>query len=165
MDISSKIRRIQGLFVEKPVNFSWVNDRIAASGLPAGIKHLTWLKKQGITAILTLTEKSLNLEDIRRLDFEYRHIPMQDLKPPTVEKLVEASTFIRLITSRGGRVLVHCAAGLGRTGTVLAAYFMLENNLNPEDAIRYVRRIRPGSIEAGQEKALWELDKLRRAGS
>ncbi|HYB03455.1 MAG TPA: dual specificity protein phosphatase family protein, partial [Nitrososphaerales archaeon] len=52
--------------------------------------------------------------------------------------------------------LVHCTAGKGRTGTVLAAYLCATKQLSAEDAIRAVRSKRGGSIEknSGQEEAV-----------
>jgi len=51
-------------------------------------------------------------------------------------------------------VLVHCAAGIGRTGAVLAAYLIRTENLSATEAIFRVRSQRPGSIEKGQENSL-----------
>ena len=49
---------------------------------------------------------------------------------------------------------VHCTAGKGRTGTVLAAYFVARG-LDPEAAMAKVRGLRDGSIETDdQEEAV-----------
>jgi atypical dual specificity phosphatase len=42
--------------------------------------------------------------------------------------------------------VVHCAGGLGRTGTVLAAY-LVHRGRSAEEAIAEIRRQRPGSVE------------------
>ncbi|NXC51886.1 DUS23 phosphatase, partial [Aleadryas rufinucha] len=45
--------------------------------------------------------------------------------------------------------------GHGRTGTLLACYLCKERHLDGSDAIREIRRLRPGSIEtAEQEQAV-----------
>ena len=55
----------------------------------------------------------------------------------------------------GGKVAVHCRAGNGRTGTVLAAFIMKEKNLSSREAIAFVRKLRRGSVETqGQENCL-----------
>ena len=55
----------------------------------------------------------------------------------------------------GGKVAVHCRAGNGRTGTVLAAFIMKENNLSSREAIAFVRKLRRWSVETqGQENCL-----------
>ena len=47
-------------------------------------------------------------------------------------------------------VAVHCGAGLGRTGVVLACYFV-HKGLTAQNAIGRVRRLRPGSIETDEQ--------------
>ena len=46
------------------------------------------------------------------------------------------------------RVLVHCVAGLDRTGTLLTYHVARTEVLAPADALARVRRIRPRAISA-----------------
>lgn len=52
----------------------------------------------------------------------------------------------------GKTIVVHCQAGIGRTGLV-AASALVWRGMSPEDAISHVRAARPGAIETEEQEA------------
>jgi ADP-ribosyl-[dinitrogen reductase] hydrolase len=52
---------------------------------------------------------------------------------------------------RGGRIVIHCKGGLGRTG-VTAVILLVERGLPVEDAMRQVRAARKGAIETIEQE-------------
>jgi cell division cycle 14 len=53
-----------------------------------------------------------------------------------------------------GTIGVHCKAGLGRTGTCIAAYIMKHFRFTAAEAIGWLRICRPGSIIGPQQQFL-----------
>lgn len=128
------------------LNFSWiVRGRVAGMARPRG-SDLPWLRAQGVTAILSLTENEPDLPD-----FEVFRLPIVDMTSPTLEQLHAAVGFMRRVVAEGGAVVAHCGAGMGRTGTVLAAYLVGEG-MPVEDALSRVRQLRPGSVETPEQE-------------
>jgi atypical dual specificity phosphatase len=113
---------------------------------------LSWLRAQGIAAILSLTETPLDREALVRHGFEWLHLPVEDLTPPSPEQLLAALSFIDGHRARGRPVVVHCLMGQGRTGTVLAASLIREG-LAPDRALTEVRAICPGAVENPRQEA------------
>ncbi|MCX8191691.1 MAG: dual specificity protein phosphatase 23 [Nitrososphaerales archaeon] len=146
--IGSLYRRIWGMIFHKPTNFSWlIEGKLAGSGYPTSKRELDWLKEQGIRAILSLTERPLPDKWIQNSDFNYLHIPIPNKRATSIEEIHRAVKFIKSQISNGLPVLVHCAAGQGRTGMILAAYFVNTSSMKPDEAIKFIRRVRPGSVE------------------
>jgi atypical dual specificity phosphatase len=146
-----------------PKNFSWLEqDKVAGSARPESEAELEGLKKLGIKAIVSLTGTPLNPGVVSRLGFEYLHAHISGA--PTIDQLDDIVRFIELKNTESNPVLVHCGEGIGRTGTVLAAY-LLYHGLGAEDAIERVRELRPGSIQnLEQENAIREYERtIRRA--
>ncbi|MCE5229167.1 dual specificity protein phosphatase family protein [bacterium] len=142
-----------------PFNFSFVwNKQLAGSGHPGAggelISALSSLDEAGIKAVITLTEDPLELPVLREFGFAYLHLPVGDFTAPTQEQIDQAVQFIDRELGQNHGALIHCRAGIGRTGTMLACY-LVSKGLDPAAAIDQVRESRPGSCEVyAQEYAV-----------
>lgn len=121
------------------------------------------LKTWGADLIVTLMERHefglLRVPDLpERIvaqGIEWVHLPIRDVDVPAAAFDALWPSVLADILARlraGGNVVLHCRGGLGRTGLV-AAMILIETGLDPEEAIRAVRAVRPSAIETvGQER-------------
>jgi atypical dual specificity phosphatase len=143
-----------------PYGFSWI-DRplLAAAARPHGVEELRWLREQGLEVLVSLTEDPLRRDWVEDAGLLAVHVPVPDFEAPTGEQFEQIVSNIRAANERRLGVTVHCAAGRGRTGTALAAWFVA-GGMTADDAIRLVRTIRPGSIEThGQEESIRDFER------
>jgi atypical dual specificity phosphatase len=137
-------------------NFSWVvEDKLAGMARPGAVRtldeDLASLEAHGIKLLVSLTETATPAADAARYGIEVVHLPVVDFTPPSQEQLFTFAHRSRESLAAGAAVGVHCAAGQGRTGTTLAAYFVTEG-MTADEAIAEVRRQRPGSIETSEQE-------------
>ena len=140
-------RKVHGKITKKPTNFSWlIDEKLAGSGMPTTFDELEWILKQGVKSIVTMTENSLP-EDWTK-DIGYLHVPTPDLTAPDMDSIDLAVEFIHQNITDNQAVMVHCAAGMGRAGTILACYLVKYKKYTAKNAIAKIRQERPGSIQS-----------------
>jgi atypical dual specificity phosphatase len=145
------------------LNFSWLeDDSIAGCAYPNDDAALADLAALGISLVINLAERAHDPVALDRHGLVELHLPVPDFTPPTPEQLESGVAAIERTHAAGRRVAVHCAAGLGRTGTLLAAY-LVRGGMAPAEAIAQVRARRPGSIETPDQRAAVEAYARRRA--
>lgn len=136
-------------FASKPARFSWLIDgKIAGSARPGNETQLNWLWNKGIRAIVCLNmEHPLDDDQVQNHGFEYAFIPIRDFSAPTSEHILEFVNFVDKMLEHRNPVVVSCGAGIGRTGTMLAAYLVSKCN-SPEKALEKVREKRGIGVES-----------------
>jgi len=75
-----------------------------------------------------------------------------DFRAPCLLEVHDLLRRIEGIVNHGGKVFVHCHSGIGRSGTLAAMYLIYRYGIDPEEAIRRVRDVRPGSIETIEQE-------------
>jgi atypical dual specificity phosphatase len=142
---------IQVGFMAEPSRFSWIEQPLlAALAHPESVEDLEWLRRQGIQVLLSLTEEPPPRRWVNDAGLLLVHIPVVDMEAPTPDQLEKAMAAIDRAKEKNMGVAVHCEAGLGRTGVIVACYLVTQG-LTANQAIEKVRRLRPGSIETDEQ--------------
>ena len=143
------------------LNFGWViHGSLAGAQGPTSNRDLMFLRLQTIGAIVRMEEKTISGAGLELVDM---YEAVTDFTPPNPDQLDRMVSFISdQIETWERPVVVTCFAGLGRTGTVLAAY-LVYTGYTAERAVRLVREFRPQSIQTrDQEDAVYQYqDRLK----
>ncbi|MEO8466492.1 MAG: dual specificity protein phosphatase family protein [Gammaproteobacteria bacterium] len=110
----------------------------------------------GVGAVLSVNDGDLvHPEDLAKVGIDYRCVPLSDSAPPQpgdleacLLALPQALSFAVQSIELGRSVLVHCSSGKDRTGLFLSYYLCVAEGLEPREAIREVRRVRPIALSA-----------------
>lgn len=140
-----------------PRGFHWiVPGKLAgcpAPGISAPIDHdLTLLAKAGITHLVTLTEKDIDQNALRRHFLTNTHLPIFDREAPSIGQAHMLLVRMQKLIETGEVLAIHCKAGLGRTGTVLAAWLIREGGLTASISMERLRKIEPGYIQSLEQE-------------
>lgn len=111
-----------------------------------------YFKDHNITTIVRLNEAEYPSNKFTDYGFDHHDLIFPDGYPPTS---TIAAKFIKIVDEAKGAVAVHCYAGIGRTGTLIAAYLMARYEFTPQMAIAWTRICRPGSVIAEQQDWLF----------
>ena len=123
------------------MRLDWIEHPILAGGSRPGLmapldQDCGLLERHGFSVIVNLTRTPLVLEDSR---FQVIHFPIPDMGVPTPRAAEEICRKILDHADNGRAVYVHCKAGLGRTGIILAGCLIVRG-LDAENALAEVRK-------------------------
>jgi len=139
-----------------PTHFHWVlPDQLAGMGRPGLNREeeddLVALSAANIHVLVSLTEAPFPPERLRSFGIEGRHFPIPDMGIPAIAPLARLCRTVEGKLKEGDRVAVHCHAGLGRTGMVLAAFLVWQRRPAAE-AVAAVRAINPRFIQTIEQE-------------
>lgn len=142
-------------------NFSWVVDQfLAASEYPDDEKKLKFLKSQGIISIVTLSEKKIDDNLLSKYKFRNLYLPIKDFDIPKLSDVLKFLRWMRLMEKWRVPTLVHCDAGIGRTGTMLAIYFISKGK-SAKESLELIKEKRGFKVESlKQESFLYDIAEI-----
>lgn len=135
-----------------PRGFLWLKKgRLAGTPRPGVFLDpeydLRALQRVGVTVLISLTQTPLDPEALVPYGIRNLRAPIRDMEAPSVEQAQMLCAQIDGLLAADEVVAVHCRAGLGRTGTVLAAYLIWEG-ASALNALESVRRVEPRWVQS-----------------
>ena len=175
IDIIVRRLRTQGLWVT--LQWLWGRGLPFVTGMPlarfsritpqvwVGPQYRRWgkraLERQGLTADVNLRIEYDDAAHGLALA-NYCHLPTVDDAAIAPEHFDKGADFIRDQVAQGGKVYIHCKAGVGRAPTMAAAYFIAEG-MTTDEAIALIKQTRPFiTITAPQMAALRVYEERRK---
>jgi protein tyrosine phosphatase (PTP) superfamily phosphohydrolase (DUF442 family) len=137
---STPAPRIEGIS-----NFRVVDDHLWRGAQPTEEGYRA-LADHGVTTIIDLRGESNSAPAalLRELDMHLVRVPIRDGQLPNSTQI---ERIIDVIDSSEGRVFIHCAAGVGRTGAIVAAYNMSAGVNGRWSALLLNLEVGPPSLE------------------
>jgi cell division cycle 14 len=83
----------------------------------------------------------------------------------TVPSAAVMEKFLDVCDAAKGLLAVHCLAGLGRTGTLIAVWLIKNQKFTAREAIGYLRLMRPGSVIGHQQQFLELIERCAWSGN
>lgn len=132
----------------------WIDKQRLAGSSEPNLEDFPFLKTLEWGGMVNLQEKTSTEELASLLAIPYLHLPIEDFSTPTETDLETIVEFFHECQNENPNlpVLIHCTAGHGRTGTIIAALLVVIDRKKPEDAIKYVRGVNPLAIETKDQE-------------
>jgi atypical dual specificity phosphatase len=142
---------IPGALAGMPMPFIHLDRRMnPGSPLTASTDDLPALHAAGVRAVVCLLNIPTDARVYESAGFVFLCLPIPDGGAPTMEQTSEFVRFVRGQRAADHPVAVHCEAGIGRTGTMLAVYLISEGS-SAEAAIRRIRGAEPAAVETPRQ--------------
>lgn len=122
---------------------NWVTPDLAIGSLPSAT-DLRNLAAQGVTAVVNMCEEYAGDDKtLTSLGMRQLRLPTLDYHCPEESHLLEGIRFIDARIADGGKVLVHCKAGRGRSAIMILCYLIAARKIPAADSLLILKKARP----------------------
>lgn len=119
-------------------------------------EYVPIFKSLGVTCIIRFNNKCYDRKVFLKAGIRHVDLFYEDGGNPT-ESILQS--FLQICERESGAIAVHCKAGLGRTGTNIAAYMIKHYGYTVKESIAWCRVCRPGSVVGPQQQYLAQIEK------
>ena len=137
-------------------------DTVAGQRLFSPSYYSDIFAEMGITTIIRLNEPRYDAKAFTSRGFQHFDLQFEDCTRPPDDVVID---FLRIVDAAPGVVAVHCHAGLGRTGTLIALWLMRTHGFTAREAMGWLRIMRPGSVVGEQQHYLSAVESILRSAS
>jgi cell division cycle 14 len=115
------------------------------------------LQQFDVQAVVRLNEPQYDKQAFADAGIAVADLFFEDCTSPPVHVVAK---FLAIAEALPGALAVHCKAGLGRTGTLIALYMMKHHGFTAREAMGWLRIVRPGSVIGPQQDFLCAREAL-----
>ncbi len=139
----------------QPREFHWViMNRLGGMQKPGLLndteEDLEGLRNLGVKVLVSLTEDPFDITKLHAYGIQAAHYPIIDMSVPSLQEAESMCRYISELLDADHPTVLHCKAGLGRTGTILACV-LVYRSMDPMRAIEAVRTVKPGYIQTEEQ--------------
>ena len=123
------------------LNMTWITTHLAVGGRIHS-EDIKALAAAGVTHVVdTRSEHCDDAEALAKEHIELLHLPTDDTRPLTIEQMLQGSQWVQERMEQGGRVLIHCEHGVGRSVQLTCAVLVYDG-MHSQDALQLVQQKR-----------------------
>jgi cell division cycle 14 len=155
--VPGKLVAFQGP-VDLPGGAEYRDDERGARVFSPGF-YADLLLEMGVDTVVRLNEARYDAAELTSRGLGHVELEFDDCTCPPAAVV---AAFLAAVEAAEGAVAVHCKAGLGRTGTLIALYLMRERGFGAREAMGWLRIMRPGSVIGEQQRYLCAMEAAMR---